>query len=98
MEKSVLELLNNIDFGKLTRIDVGLEGEWTKSVKTIWSKDTDSIFLKDFSITSFERKPCIELCFPFYWIGIHCFRKNEEYCLDLVLVNEIIEFIKKKRG
>lgn len=69
-------LLSACDIDDLDRIDVGLEGSWSQSVCTVWTRGGGWIgtqaAVKEHAIF----KPSVELYFSNGWIGLHCFRRQ----------------------
>lgn len=68
-------LLNACPLSELTRIDVGLEGDWSPTVTTVWTRDGGMLGLERVVREHASFKPSLELYFRDGWIGVHCFRR-----------------------
>lgn len=74
----ILPLLSACPLDDLARIDVGLEGNWSPTVTTVWSRKDGLLDLSEV-VKEHERfKPSLELYFSDGWIGLHCFRREDE--------------------
>ena len=73
-EDAVPESLRSVPLDALTRIDVALEGAWSETVVEVWSRRGGRSGFGDVVRFHPTRPPSVELYFPGYWIGIHCFR------------------------
>jgi hypothetical protein len=90
---AIPDLVRRVPLDGILRIDVGLEGEWSGTVTTIWSpgKPVDVG-----NVTRFHRvhKPSLELYFEGAWVGLHCFdRADGLNVFDEELAREIVSFI-----
>jgi hypothetical protein len=71
----LLPLLSACPLADLTRIDVGLEGDWSPTVTTVWTREGGRLSLTDVARVHESFKPSLELYFVDAWIGLHCFRR-----------------------
>jgi len=69
-------LLSACPLADLTRIDVGLEGNWSPTVTTVWTRESGRLVLSEVVREHECFKPSLELYFEDGWIGLHCFRRT----------------------
>lgn len=69
-------LLSACQLADLTRIDVGLEGDWNPTVTTVWTSERGQLALAGVTREHEVLKPSLELYFADGWIGLHCFRRT----------------------
>lgn len=93
------KILNEISLKEIKRIDAGLEGDWSPTVLTIWSV-TDGLNEFDDSQLRHEiYKPCLELYFEDTWVGIHCYKKeNNQNIFDRNFASKVIKYVEMKLG
>lgn len=101
--REIPNILSKISFDNIIRVDVALEGDWSKTVVPVWTKEDGFLGFDKVSKSHEKFKPSIEIYFPGYWIGIHCFSKLEgKNAFDEKLAKDIIDYIeqnfKKGRG
>ena len=88
----LLPLLSACQLDDLLRIDVGLEGDWSTTVRTMWTR-ADGL-LKPAGVVREHAffKPSLELYFSNGWIGLHCFRRlGSSYVLDEEFLKRVID-------
>ena len=71
------QLLSVCSLADLTRIDVGLEGDWNSSARTVWTRQNRILDVSEAPDGHEDFKPSIELYFSDGWIGLHCFCRRE---------------------
>ena len=71
----LLPLLSVCPLSDLTRIDVGLEGDWSSTVATVWTCEQGRLGSARIIQDHEDFKPSLELYFTDGWIGLHCFRR-----------------------
>ena len=72
----LLPLLSACNLAELKRIDVGLEGDWSPTVRTVWTR-TDGRMEFDGAVMEHDsNQPSLELYFSDRWVGLHCFRRT----------------------
>ena len=71
----LLALLSACPLENLTRIDIGLEGDWSPTVRTVWRRNDGRLSQTDVAREHESYKPSLELYFVDGWIGLHCFRR-----------------------
>ena len=67
-------IAGDVNVQGLLRIDVGLEGDWSGSVVTVWTREGGLLGFDAVVRSHPEHKPSAELYFDGAWIGVHCFR------------------------
>ncbi len=72
------QLLSACPLDDLTRIDVGLEGNWSPTVTTVWTRDAGRRGLTEVVREHGTFKPCVEIYFVDAWIGLHSFNRVED--------------------
>ena len=92
-------LLAACQLDDLTRIDLGLEGDWSESVQVAWTRDAGSQHVNRQRVEHPSFKPSLELYFKDGWIGLHCFRRvGDKNLLDEVLLEELIGLVETLIG
>lgn len=95
--KQLPDLLHQISWDDILRIDVGLEGNWNPTVVTVWEKGSRNRNYSQVAKPEGKCRPSIELYFPDRWIGIHCYIEDDGKLLfDTDLANQIIDFVESK--
>lgn len=69
-------LLSACPLADLTRIDVGLEGDWNPTAQPVWTRQGGWLGLAEAAREHERFKPSLELYFTDGWIGLHCFRRR----------------------
>ena len=88
----LLALLSAVPLEKLMRIDVGLEGDWSPTVTTVWTRVDGRLGLSDVVREHELFKPSVELYFVGGWIGLHCCcRDGKVNVFDESLVERVID-------
>ncbi len=87
-------IVREISLDGIRRVDVALEGDWSPTVITVWTRDRGR---SDFSAVVRSHKtfkPSLELYFEGAWVGIHCFnRVDGENVFDEELATKVLEFV-----
>ena len=92
-------LLSACPLEDLTRIDVGLEGDWSPTVRTVWTRDGGRSGFSDVAREHRSHKPSVELYFVDGWIGLHCFRRiGNVNVLDETMVERVIDDVENAIG
>ena len=93
----ITELLESVRLNGITRIDVGLEGNWSPTVVTVWNRETGIIRFDHVKRAHPIHKPSLELYFHGTWLGIHCFCQiKNELVFDQELAERVIEYVEGK--
>lgn len=88
----LMPLLSACDLHCLTRIDVGLEGDWSPTARAVWTREDGTLSLGGIVREHATLKPSLELYFDDGWIGIHCYRRVESsIVLDEDLLRKVID-------
>jgi len=99
MSKSVHTLLGAIPLNGVRRIDVGLEGDWSGTVVTVWTRDQGLVGFDEAVRSDLDRKPSAELYFDGAWVGVHCFRVDDgRNVLDEDLAMELVRQVEQHIG
>ena len=88
------DLVRAVPLDRVARIDVGLEGDWSGSVVTVWTRDGGLVGFERVERSHPAHKPSIELYFDGAWAGVHCFRVNagvNEF--DEVLAKDLVRLV-----
>ena len=92
-------LLSACSIDELTRIDVGLEGEWSQTVQTVWTRDDGWLSQKDVVREHASLKPSLELYLVDGWIGLHCCKwDGRVYVLDESLMERVVQDVEAERA
>ena len=74
MPKTFHEVVASVPVAKITRIDVGLEGDWSGSVVPVWTRESGALGFDAVVASHPTHRPSLELYFDCAWVGMHCFR------------------------
>ncbi len=74
LSSAITEVLNAFDLNDLIRLDVGLEGDWSPTVVTVWGSGT-IVAVKNCLPAHPEFKPSLELYFDGLWVGLYCYKR-----------------------
>jgi len=86
--------LNSFDPASVVRIDVGLEGDWSASVWTLWSRESGRDLEASMPSGPTSLRPAAELYLRDGWIGVHCGRwDGGVYTLDEGLLSALVGFV-----
>ena len=90
------EIIREISLDTLLRIDVALEGNWSATVVTVWSRDRGSIGCEDVVHTHESFKPSLELYFDGSWLGLHCLtRIGGKNVFDESFATRVIAYVEE---
>jgi hypothetical protein len=70
-------ILTTLAYADLIRIDAALEGAWSETVTPVWTRETGFLGFAHVPGPQPGRRPALELYFPGYWVGLHCFREED---------------------
>jgi hypothetical protein len=97
--KEIPDILSRIPLDGIVRIDAGLEGDWSPSVATVWSRESGFVGFSNVIRSHPSHNPSLELYFDGAWLGIHCHtRINGKNVFDETFARRIIEFVEKSLG
>jgi hypothetical protein len=93
----VRELVERLSLDDLVRIDVGLEGDWSPSATTVWTRD-DGVVGFDAAPQGHDRHiPSLELIFPEHWVGLRCYvREGNRNAFDEGLARTVVEVVERR--
>lgn len=90
-KRKLPKILKEISLDDLERIDVALEGDWSPTVVTVWSRERGLQGFSGITRSHETYKPSLELYFGDTWVGIHCFKRvdnqnvfDEEFALRVI--------------
>ena len=97
IEQALPKLLEEISLTNLHRIDVALEGDWSSTVVTVWTRKDRFQGLSEVRMSHEVFKPSVELYFDNSWVGIHCFKRVDNMnVFDKELVLRIIDYVEAR--
>lgn len=86
--------LTGVAVADIVRIDAGLEGDWSGTVTPIWTRADGFVGFPDGGLRHARFRPSLELYFEGGWIGIHCYRVVDGYCiLDEERARTVVEHV-----
>jgi len=91
------DLVRSVPLDGILRIDVGLEGDWSPTVVTVWSREAGFMAFSGVIESHPTYKPSLELYFQGVWLGIHCFnRTNDENVFNKDFARQVIDYVGSK--
>lgn len=97
--ESIPRWLSRVPVDRVIRIDVGLEGSWSETVRQVWSQSTGFTGFEQVARSHFEHRPALELCLAEGWIGIPCFRVSDgQNVLDEEKARRLVEYVESCQG
>lgn len=89
--------IKQLDLSGLIRIDYSIEGAWNDNLTVIWERDKGMLDYSSINRSHEIHKPAIELYFPGYWLGLHCYNEDQgKYIFDENYALRIIKYIEKQ--
>lgn len=99
MDSDVIRTINGLPLRELKRIDCAFEGDWSGSVRTVWSCDDPAVNLPGPAWVSDRFLPSLELMFDTTWFGIRCYtEQGGTYGLDVERATAIIDHVLRARA
>jgi hypothetical protein len=90
--ESIPGWLRGVPIDRVIRIDVGLEGNWSETVRHVWTPETGFTGFEQVVRSHPEYLPALELYFADGWIGIRCFRVSDgQNVLDEAKARQLVE-------
>lgn len=87
-------VVKEINLQAILRVDYSMEGNWNHNLKVIWSKKEGFLGYEGINTAHEIHKPCVELYFDGYWLGIHCYKVIDgKNVFDQEKADLIIEYI-----
>ena len=71
-------LLDSAPLAIVRRIDIGLEGSWSDTVSTVWTRGSDTVTFERVPAENREFRHALELYYDGGWIGVHCWRQHAD--------------------
>jgi len=97
MNLELPKVVYEIGLENIKRIDLGLEGSWSDSVVVIWSRESGFTGFESVTATHPNFKHSLELYFDGYWVGIHCFKREQDRnVFDEQFAKKIIDFVQDR--
>ena len=94
MESKIHEYVRAIPTDNILRIDIGLEGDWSSTAVTVWTRDNGLLGFDEITRFHAINKPSLELYYGNFWLGIHCFQRDKKMnTFDEQLAREIVKFV-----
>ena len=98
-EEEIRGLVEELSLEELVRIDAALEGDWSHSVTTVWTRKRGLLGFGRVPTGHPEHVPSIELMFPNYWVGVRCFvRDREQNAFDETLARAVVDLVERRLG
>lgn len=87
-------IVREIPLDGILRVDVALEGDWNRTVATVWTRDGGRSGFSAVARSHPTFKPSLELYLEAAWVGIHCFmRVAGDNVFDEELAAEVLEYV-----
>jgi len=87
-------LLKSVPLEGILRIDVALEGDWSQTVATVWSREAGHMGFSKVIKSHPTFKPSLELYFQAFWLGVHCFTRTKDVnVFDNNFASQIINYV-----
>ncbi len=74
---SILKYVKAIPTNTVLRIDIGLEGDWSSTAVTVWTRDSGLLGFDEVTRSHAINKPSLELYCGDSWLGTYCFQRDE---------------------
>ena len=86
--------LARVPLDGLLRIDAALEGDWSGTVGTLWTREGGVLPDCGGGLRHGTFRPCLELYFDAGWVGMHCFEVVDgEFVFDRKLASAIVDYV-----
>lgn len=93
----IADVIARAPVDQLLSVDGGLEGAWTESARTLWSRHDGLSDATAFDLRDNASLPCLELMFPGGWIGVRCsVRQGDHNVLDQRLARTLIRSVEQR--
>ena len=87
-------MLATLPYADLLRVDLALEGAWSETVAPVWTREAGFLGFARAPRPQPGRRPALELYFPGYWVGLHCFReKDGTFEFDASYAREVLNYV-----
>ena len=99
ISESIPRWLRSVPVDRVIRIDVGLEGNWSETVRQVWSRSTGFTGFEQVPHCHSEYRPALELYLAEWWIGIPCFRVSDgQNVLDEAKARRLVEYVESRQA
>jgi hypothetical protein len=79
---------------RVIRIDVGLEGKWSETVRPVWSQTAGFLGFEQVPYSHSEYRPALELYLDEGWIGLPCFKiHGGRNVLDEARARQVVDYV-----
>ena len=90
------EVIKEINLREILRVDYSMEGDWNQKLNAIWSKEEGFLGYEGMNVSHENHKPCVELYFDGYWLGIHCYEQvDNQNVFDEEKASLMIKYIEE---
>jgi hypothetical protein len=97
--KSIPPWVWDVPMEQVIRADAGLEGNWSETVRQVWSQSTGFAGFEQVVASHPGYRPALELCLSDGWIGIPCFQvRGGQNLLDEAKARLLIECVESRQG
>lgn len=87
----------SLSLDELVRIDAALEGDWSGSVSTVWTRGGGLLGFGGAPKCHPRHHPSIELIFPNHWVGLRCsVHDGEQNVFDETLARTLIDLVEQR--
>jgi len=88
------DVLKEINLFGIIRVDYSMEGNWNDNLKVLWTREDGFLGFDGITIAHETFKPCLELYFDDYFLGIKCFKRiGNQNVVDKEMIDLIIKYI-----
>jgi hypothetical protein len=97
MSSALPDWLTLVPRDRLLRIDLGLEGDWSATVTTVWRPGTGFLGLGTRPWRHADYRPALELYLEDGWIGVRCERRDDRgFDVDEPRLLEVIRWVESQ--
>jgi hypothetical protein len=98
-EEEIRALIGRLSLDELVRIDAGLDGAWSDTVTTVWTRERGLLGFGGAPTGHSDQVPSLELMFPNYWVGVRCFvRDRDRNVFDETFATAVIDLVERRLG
>ena len=90
-------ILGGLPLAGIVRIDLGLEGDWSPTVRPVWSREEGFLGFGDPLPVGHDTTPALELYFDGAWVGVHCGASTPDgVVLDAFAARRVIDWVETR--
>ena len=98
-EEEIRALIRRLSLDELVRINAGLEGAWSETVTTVWTRERGLLGFGGVPTGHSDHVPSLELMFPNSWVGVRCFvRDRDQNVFDETFARAVIDLVERRLG